>query len=91
MLPPMAPRDHALTSAVLLSLCLAGCDAPSTGPGPQLASYCQRDAAPSGWEESPGIAIEFMGVREAQGIIDGGAHVYRKLMKGAFDNKDVLV
>jgi hypothetical protein len=55
------------------------------------ALYCQRDGAPSGWDESPGIAIEFMGVREAQGIIDGGAHVYRKLMKGSFENKDVLV
>ena len=56
------------------------------------ALYCQADGAgPMSWDESPGIAIEFMGVKEAQGIVDGGAHVYRKLMKGTFDNKDVLV
>jgi hypothetical protein len=30
-------------------------------------------------------------VKETQGIVDGNAHVYRKLMKGTFDNKDVLV
>jgi hypothetical protein len=56
------------------------------------ALYCQTDGAgPSSWEESPGIAMAFVGVREAQGIIDGSAHVYRKLMKGTFDNKDVVV
>jgi hypothetical protein len=55
------------------------------------ALFCQLDAAPMTWEESPGIAIEFMGVKEAQGIIDGGGHVYRKVMKGLFPNKDVLV
>jgi hypothetical protein len=56
------------------------------------ALYCQTDGAGLlSWDESPGIAIEFMGVKEAQGIIDGGAHVYRKLMKGTFENKDVLL
>jgi hypothetical protein len=44
-----------------------------------------------GWEESPGLASSFMKVKETQGIIDGNAHVYRKLMKGSFENKDVLV
>ena len=43
------------------------------------------------WDESPALAESFMKVKEAQGIVDGNAHVYRKLMKGTFDNKDVLV
>ena len=37
------------------------------------------------------LAESFMKVKETQGIVDGNAHVYRKLMKGSFDNKDVLV
>ena len=43
------------------------------------------------WEESPGLADSFMKVKETQGIVDGNAHVYRKLMKGSYENKDVLV
>ena len=49
------------------------------------------DVPPMGWEESPGLAASFMKVKESQGIVDGNAHVYRKLMKGSFENKDVLV
>jgi hypothetical protein len=32
-----------------------------------------------------------MNVKEAQGIIDGNAHVYVKMMKGNLENKDVGV
>jgi hypothetical protein len=49
------------------------------------------DVPPMAWEESPGLASSFMKVKETQGIVDGNAHVYRKLMKGSFENKDVLV
>jgi hypothetical protein len=54
--------------------------------------FCQRSGDPPlRWEESPGLADSFMKIKEAQGIVDDNAHVYRKLMKGIFDNKDVLV
>lgn len=44
------------------------------------------------WEESPQPAEMFMSrVRESQGLIDPKAHCYRKVLKGRFDNKDVLV
>jgi hypothetical protein len=54
--------------------------------------FCQTSGEPPArWEESPGLAESFMKVKETQGIVDGNAHVYRKLMKGSFENKDVLV
>jgi hypothetical protein len=52
------------------------------------ALFCQG-AAPLGWDESPGHPVSFMKVKETQGIVDANAHVYRKLMKGMFANKDV--
>jgi hypothetical protein len=53
--------------------------------------FCQTSGEPPlRWDESPGLAESFMKVKETQGIVDGNAHVYRKLMKGTFDNKDVL-
>ena len=42
-------------------------------------------------EESPGHAESFVKVKETRGIVRGDAHLYRKLMKGTFANKDVLV
>jgi hypothetical protein len=54
--------------------------------------FCQVSGeAPARWEETPELAETFVKVKETQGIVDGNAHVYRKLMKGTFDNKDVLV
>ena len=54
--------------------------------------FCQvGDVPPMDWEESPGLANSFVKVKESQGIVDGNAHVYRKLMKGNYANKDVLV
>lgn len=54
--------------------------------------FCQLGDVPAmGWEESPGHADSFVKVKETQGIVDGDSHVYRKLMKGSFANKDVLV
>jgi hypothetical protein len=54
--------------------------------------FCQSGDVPTtGWEESPGLANSFVKVKETQGIVDGNAHVYRKLMKGSYENKDVLV
>lgn len=54
--------------------------------------FCQvGDVAPMNWEESPGHAESFVKVKETQGIVEPQAHVYRKLMKGMFENKDVGV
>jgi hypothetical protein len=54
--------------------------------------FCQvTGEAPTHWDESPELADTFVKVGQAEGIVDGNAHVYRKLMKGDFDNKDVLV
>ena len=42
------------------------------------------------WQESPRPAEMFMRkLREAQGIVDGTGHVYRKAMVGTFKNEDV--
>jgi len=52
--------------------------------------FCQAgDTPPMNWEESPGLADSFVRVKETQGMVDGNAHVYRKLMKGTYENKDV--
>lgn len=52
--------------------------------------FCQvGDVAPMNWDETPGLAELFVKVKEAEGIVDGKAHVYMKLMKGSFENKDV--
>jgi hypothetical protein len=54
--------------------------------------FCQVSGhAPLKWEETPELADTFVKVKQTEGIVDGNAHVYRKLMKGAFDNTDVLV
>ncbi len=54
--------------------------------------FCQVEGeAPLKWEESPGLADSFMKVKETQGIIEGNAHVYKKVMKGKFENRDVAV
>ena len=54
--------------------------------------FCQVTGdAPLKWDESPGLAESFVKVKQTEGIVDGNAHVYRKVMKGPFDNKDVLV
>jgi hypothetical protein len=55
--------------------------------------FCQIDGEDiMMWEESPQPAELFMSrIREAQGMIDPKAHCYRKVLKGRFDNKDVLV
>jgi len=51
--------------------------------------FCQVAEAPSGWEESPGLADTIMKVKDTQGIVNGDGHIYRKVMKGMFENKDV--
>lgn len=53
--------------------------------------YCQSAHPPMAWEESPGLAGSFAKVEQSQGILDGNAHVYRTIMKGQFDNKDVAI
>ncbi|WP_439632084.1 hypothetical protein [Gemmata sp.] len=53
------------------------------------ALFCQVPEAPMGWEESPGLADTSVKVKETQGIVDPNGHIYRKLMRGVFENKDV--
>ncbi|VTT99386.1 Uncharacterized protein OS=Pedosphaera parvula (strain Ellin514) GN=Cflav_PD1343 PE=4 SV=1 [Gemmataceae bacterium] len=53
------------------------------------ALFCQVPEAPSGWEESPGLADTSVKVKETQGIVDPNGHIYRKVMRGVFENKDV--
>jgi hypothetical protein len=56
--------------------------------------YCQNSAGEDMmmWRESAQPAGMFMAkLDEAHGIIDGKSHCYRKVMKGKFENKDVLV
>jgi hypothetical protein len=56
------------------------------------ALFCQGSGdALMHWEESPNLADSFVKVKQTEDIVDGTAHVYRKLMKGSFDNKDVMV
>lgn len=54
------------------------------------ALFCQGES-PARWEESPGHAMSFVKIKEAQGLVEPNAHVYRKVMKGTFENKDVGV
>ena len=45
-----------------------------------------------GWEESPRLAGQFMkNIDKAQGIVDPEGHCYRKIMKGEFENRDLLL
>ena len=56
--------------------------------------YCQNDGNTStiGWEESPRPAGLFMkNIEKSQGIVDPEGHCYRKIMKGEFENRDILV
>lgn len=55
------------------------------------ALFCQTPDAPLRWEESPGLAESFVTVKDARGIVDGTAHVYRRVLKGTYANKDVGV
>ncbi len=56
------------------------------------ALFCQVSGdAPLKWEESEALADTFVKVKQTEGIVDGNAHVYRKQMRGTFENKDVLV
>lgn len=54
------------------------------------ALFCQGES-PANWEESPGHAVSFVKIKETQGIVEPNGHVYRKVMKGMFANKDVGV
>lgn len=55
--------------------------------------FCQvgESPSPSGWEESPGLADTIVKVKQTEGIVSGTGHIYRKVMKGTFENKDVGV
>lgn len=56
--------------------------------------YCQKREADNmslpEWRESDRLAVSFMEVQKAQGIVDGQAHCYRKTLKGELKNQDTL-
>ena len=56
--------------------------------------FCQttNDEDAMTWTESPQPAEMFMRkLDEAHGIVDPKAHCYQSIMKGSFDNKDVVL
>jgi hypothetical protein len=56
--------------------------------------FCQAtdEVETTMWQESPQPAEFFMTkLDEAHGIVDPKGHCYRKIMKGRFDNKDVII
>lgn len=59
------------------------------------ALYCQVGKAGlfalTRWEESPGVAGSFTKPKKSQGLLEKDHHVYRRLMTGVFDNKDVIL
>jgi hypothetical protein len=56
------------------------------------ALFCQViDEGPARWAKSRGPAESFMKVWMTEGIVDGGAPVYRMQMRGIYENTDVLV
>lgn len=45
----------------------------------------------SGWRESPQVAVSFMQIQEARGLIDSQAHCYLKVLTGTLKNADTLL
>lgn len=54
--------------------------------------YCQKREADRmslpDWRESEGLANSFMQTQKTQGIVEGPAHCYRKILKGSLVNQD---
>ena len=54
--------------------------------------YCQGAGLKTGeWQESPGIANQFMNIDKTQGIILGAQHLYKRTLSGMLTNTDWLV
>lgn len=54
--------------------------------------FCQTEGEDTmTWDETPQPAEMFMKLDKAAGIIDGKEHCYLKVMKGRFENKDVVL
>jgi hypothetical protein len=57
--------------------------------------YCQFSEADQrdfiDWQESAQLAAAFTKPKRSQGLIDGGAHVYKKSISGERKNVDILV
>lgn len=54
--------------------------------------YCQgAGMRPNQWQESPGVAGQFMETAKTFGIVFGAHHVYRRPVKGMLANTDWLV
>jgi hypothetical protein len=54
--------------------------------------YCQGSGINvANWQESPGIAVQFVKCGRTQGIVSPQHHVYRRQMHGSQENGDVLL
>lgn len=54
--------------------------------------YCQGTGLKTGeWQESPGIASQFMTTDKTQGIVLGAEHLYRRTLTGMLTNTDWIV
>ncbi len=54
--------------------------------------YCQGAGLKTGeWQESPGIANQFMTTDKTQGIVLGAQHLYKRRLSGMLTNTDWLV
>lgn len=56
--------------------------------------YCQvghEHSKASGWAESPQLASSFVNISKSKGIIDGGAHCYKRELHGQLKNQDTYL
>ncbi|QIF03938.1 hypothetical protein [Roseimicrobium sp. ORNL1] len=53
--------------------------------------YCQGSNIDASWQESPGIAVQFVKCGLTHDMVSPKHHVHRRLMKGVQENGDVLL
>jgi hypothetical protein len=54
--------------------------------------YCQLNGeTATDWEESPGVASGVMDLKKAGKLLQGEGHLYRMVIKGRKDNKDIVL
>lgn len=54
--------------------------------------YCQLSGeAATDWDESPGVASGVMDLKKASKLLQGDGHLYRKVITGRKDNKDIVL
>ena len=54
--------------------------------------YCQLSGEmATDWDESPGVASGVMNLKKAGKLLQSDGHLYRKVIKGRKDNKDIVL